>query len=548
MPHRCRGQVEGQQQRLPIPRALEHQHRLGAVEEADRTAGQHRLGMTPGQERAERIEHRIGRGLLRLHRQRAVLGRDRQPWPGRAEAGQLAAGPRHRRTAAVAALEVRPEGDAVGVAQCLERHVGFAQAQFLALVDAHRAAQRAHQRDQHPGHRRVGRVPPPAGHRALHVVVGHRPARPAVAHGRLQLLHRGADVAGTVVVHQQLEAVAHVQAARRGVLGGGRQRILGGNLAQRHRARVLVQQRAQALEEADVLRPGVVVVVVLEGVRVVRAEAAAHALALRLGRVVAQLRVVETEIDRIQAEAVDATVQPELHVVQRGLLHRRVVEIQVRLRRQEVVQVVLAPARLPLPGYPAEDRQPVVGRGAVFARIGPHIPVGPGVVAALPALAEPRVLVGGVAEHLVDHHLQAQRMRPGQQPVEVVQRAEQRVDVALVGDVVAEIGHRRAEERRYPDRIHAQRGDVIEPVDDARQVTDAIAVGVQEAARIDLVDDGAPPPGSVRHRAPLRACACPRPGMDEPRQLSGGTGAMARSAYVFTRVPAAAPGHRRHRL
>jgi hypothetical protein len=63
----------------------------------------------------------------------------------------------------------------------------------------------------------------------------------------------------------------------------------------------------------------------------------------------------------------------------------------------------------------------------------------------------------GVAEHLVDHHADAERMRLGQQAVEVVQGAEQRIDVAVVGDVVAEVGHRRLEERRDPDRV-ARRG------------------------------------------------------------------------------------------
>ena len=241
---------------------------------------------------------------------------------------------------------------------------------------------------------------------------------------------------------------------------------------------------------------------VLVGVRVVRAEAAAHPLVGGLGRVVAQLRIVEAEVDRIQAEAIHAAIQPEAHVVQGGLLHFRVMEVQVRLVDQEVVQVVLLTARLPLPGAAAEQRQPVVGRRAVLARVGPDVPVRLRVAAVLAALAEPGVLDRGVAQHLVDHHLQAQAMGLGQQAIEVVQAAEQRIDVAVVGDVIAEIGHRRLEERRDPDRVHAQRGDVVQALDDARQVADPIAVGVEVAARVDLVDDGSAPPWIVRHRQP----------------------------------------------
>ncbi|MDQ1131880.1 hypothetical protein QE386_000475 [Pseudoxanthomonas winnipegensis] len=104
------------------------------------------------------------------------------------------------------------------------------------------------------------------------------------------------------------------------------------------------------------------------------------------------------------------------------------------------------------------------------------------------------MLVRAVAEHLVDHHLQAQRMRLGQQGVEVGQRAEQRIDIAVVGDVIAEVGHGRLEERRDPDRVHAQAGDVVQALDDAGQVAHAIAIGVLEAARIDLIDHRAAPP------------------------------------------------------
>ncbi len=139
-----------------------------------------------------------------------------------------------------------------------------------------------------------------------------------------------------------------------------------------------------------------------------------------------------------------------------GAPHIRVVEVQVGLLAQEIVQVVLPAARFPGPGDTAEDRQPVVGRRAVFARVGPHVPVGLGIVAALPAFLEPRVLVGSVARHLVDDDLESESMRLRDEPVEIRERAEDRIDGAVVGDVVAEIRHRRLEEGRDPDRIDAE--------------------------------------------------------------------------------------------
>ncbi len=112
---------------------------------------------------------------------------------------------------------------------------------------------------------------------------------------------------------------------------------------------------------------------------------------------------------------------------------------------------------------------------------------------------EPGVLVGGVVGDQVDHHPDAAGVRLGDQPVEVVEGAEDGVDVGVVGDVVAEVGHRRRVERRQPDGVHPQRPggavvQVVEPGRDPGQVAHAVAVRVGEAARVDLVDDPVPPP------------------------------------------------------
>ena len=48
-------------------------------------------------------------------------------------------------------------------------------------------------------------------------------------------------------------------------------------------------------------------------------------------------------------------------------------------------------------------------------------------------------------------------VRRGDQSVEVAKRAEHRVDAAIVGNVVAEIRHRRRVDRRDPHRVDAER-------------------------------------------------------------------------------------------
>ena len=187
-------------------------------------------------------------------------------------------------------------------------------------------------------------------------------------------------------------------------------------------------------------------------------------------------------------------LEPEAGDAEQRLDDLGIVQVEVRLLLQEVVQVILAATRLPLPGDAAEDREPVVGRAAVAPGVGPDVPVGLRVVPRLAALQEPAMLVAGVARHEVDQDPQAQAVGLLEHPVEVVERAEDRVDVAVVGDVVAIVLHRALEEGRDPDRVHAQRGHVVEPLNDAREVADAVAVGIAEAARVDLVDHRTPPP------------------------------------------------------
>ncbi len=216
-------------------------------------------------------------------------------------------------------------------------------------------------------------------------------------------------------------------------------------------------------------------------------------------RIIAQLRIVQQEVDGIEAEAVDAAREPELGRGDERIDHRGMAQIERRLARQEMMEIVLAPTGLPAPGGAAEHREPVVGRRAIGTRIAPHVPVAALVGAARAARAEPGMLVGGVAADEVDQHLEAEHMRARDQPVEILQRAEHRVDRAVIGDVVAEIAHRREEERRKPDGVDTERGDVVELRRHAGEVADAVAVAVAEAARIDLIDDGARPPFAVRH-------------------------------------------------
>jgi hypothetical protein len=216
------------------------------------------------------------------------------------------------------------------------------------------------------------------------------------------------------------------------------------------------------------------------------------------GRVVAQLRVLQEAVDRVHAVARDIAGDPE---AQRSL-HRRhdlgIAPVEVGLLRIERMQVVAAVK--PTPGRTSERGGPVV------RRVGPDVPVR--------MLAEPRVLDRGMAGHQVEEHAQAALACARHEAVEVRQRAEDRVNVLVVGHVVAEVVHRRRVDRRKPEGIDAQPREMVEALLDPPQVAYAIAIRVLERARIDLVDDGVLPP---HEQARLAGCR------GEPGLLMAGT-------------------------
>src|SRR6478672_6533688 len=121
------------------------------------------------------------------------------------------------------------------------------------------------------------------------------------------------------------------------------------------------------------------------------------------------------------------------------------------------------------------------------------------------------MLIGGVIQHQIHKHANPSPVRFADQAAKVAQRAEPWIDGAVIRDVVAEIFHRRGINRRKPDGIDAQRMrraviEVIQPADDARYVTDPVAVRVLKTPRIDLIDDGMlPPEGIVRHAVTFMA-------------------------------------------
>ena len=89
------------------------------------------------------------------------------------------------------------------------------------------------------------------------------------------------------------------------------------------------------------------------------------------------------------------------------------------------------------------------------------------------------MLVRCMVGHQIEDQLHATLVYFRQQAVEILQGAEYRVNVRIIGNIIAEIVHWRRIDRRKPDRIHTQSiAQVIQALSDPGQVAHPIAVAV----------------------------------------------------------------------
>ncbi len=177
-------------------------------------------------------------------------------------------------------------------------------------------------------------------------------------------------------------------------------------------------------------------------------EVAATIEAFDPGRVIGIAAVLADEMHDVRAEPTHAASHPEAQDIELRVTQRWGVPVDVRLLRKEVVQVVLAGALVEGPGrLVGEVSHPVVGRAAVGRRIAPHVPVAVRILSRAPCRLEPAVLVRRVVGDEVEPDLDAARSGISDETVEVRERPEHRIDVTVVGHVVAEVRHGRAIER-----------------------------------------------------------------------------------------------------
>ena len=212
---------------------------------------------------------------------------------------------------------------------------------------------------------------------------------------------------------------------------------------------------------------------------------------MRLRQVLAVRALALVQVgDRVEADAVDAHVEPVVERAEHRPVDVGVVEVEVGLVRVEAVPVVALGHRVPRPvrrlGVGEDD--PRVG--VLVGVVAPHVEVAvPAAGRCLAGPLEPRVGVRGVVHHQLDDHLEVAVVGRPQEPLEAGQVAVARVDRAVVGDVVAVVAQRRREERQHPHGVDAELDEVVELGGQPVEVADAVAVRVAERADVQLVDD-----------------------------------------------------------
>ena len=192
---------------------------------------------------------------------------------------------------------------------------------------------------------------------------------------------------------------------------------------------------------------------------------------VRLGEVLAVRALALEEVGHgVEAEAVEAEVEPEAQRVEHRLLDLGVVVVEVGLVAEEAVPVVRAGLLVPRPvrrlGVGEDDPRLFV----LLVRVRPDVPVALGVVRARARLLEPRVVARRVVHDEVGDDAQPALVRGLDELADVLDRPVVGMDVVVVGDVVAAVAQRRLVHRQQPDAVDAEPLQVVELLDQPAEV------------------------------------------------------------------------------
>ncbi|MBV6467903.1 MAG: hypothetical protein PGMFKBFP_03276 [Anaerolineales bacterium] len=368
-----------------------------------------------------------------------------------------------------------------------EGHGQVGHADLLAVVHAGDAARGEL---EHGEQLCLADVAAEPGHAAAPVVVAEDVDRhERVGVGRFEVQEEAAEVVGVEaeVQHREVEDESQAVVARPAEVFADR-RPASAHLAEGESFAELVADGAEFPRELETFGQVEIVFCLLEKSRGVVFGGDEP----RRERVVAERFVFVDGVEHVEAESVHAFGEPEADGVEHDPLHFGVAVIQVGLEGQETRPVILPALGGVIPAAAAGQTVPI-GRF-----VAPDVPVRFGIVARGARFPEPGMLVRSVIHHHVEDDPHPAFVDFFDEFQRVVERSVFGGDVSVVGNVVAEVALRRREERREPDGLETQLLDVIQFLNHAAQVADAVAVGVEERAGIDLIDGRFVVPG--RHK------------------------------------------------
>ncbi len=278
---------------------------------------------------------------------------------------------------------------------------------------------------------------------------------------------------------------------------GDRKAVLLGDrhVDSRHQRKVIGHVAFVAVAEirADVLRP-LIGLGEKELAGCIRIERGPHLLDDRVGLreilVVGSFALAQIW-NGVQAEPVDAEIEPAPHDGDHGQEHPRIVVVEIRLVRKEAVPVIARRRRIPGPvrffGIVEDD--PCFCEAMVA--VAPHIPIAGIRCRSAPARAlEPGMLVRGVIDDELGDHPQLSTLRLLHEAAKVLHGAEIGIDVAVVRNVVAVVAAGGGIERQQPERRDAEILQIVELFGQPREIADSVAVAVGKGLDVQLVDDG----------------------------------------------------------
>ena len=206
--------------------------------------------------------------------------------------------------------------------------------------------------------------------------------------------------------------------------------------------------------------------------------------------------ILGNKIDHIHTEAVNAFFEPARHHVIHFMTDLFVFPVQVRLLFSKQMQIPLSEIFVVFPCRSRKRRSPVV-RCLVRSTIFPDIIIMIRIFPGFSAFYEPRMLVRRMIDHQIHYDPDPFLVRFFEQIVKILHRAELVHDLFVIGNVIAVVRIRGLIDRRKPDHVDSQIGQVIQFFPDPVQIADPVVVRIIEAARINLIHYALFPPRFV---------------------------------------------------